>query len=121
MKEELNALEQTVLNDYKYGFVTDIDTDIVPKGINETVIRLISTKKNEPEWMLDWRLKAYTQWQKMEEPKWPNVTYPPINYQDIIYYAAPKQKEQLKGLDEVDPELRRTFEKLGISLDEQKR
>jgi Fe-S cluster assembly protein SufB len=121
MKEELNALEQTVLNDYKYGFVTDIDTDIVPKGINETVIRLISTKKNEPGWMLDWRLKAYTQWQKMEEPKWPNVTYPPINYQDIIYYAAPKQKEQLKGLDELDPELRRTFEKLGISLDEQKR
>jgi Fe-S cluster assembly protein SufB len=121
MKEELNALEQTVLNDYKYGFVTDIDTDIVPKGINETVIRLISAKKNEPGWMLDWRLKAYTQWQKMEEPKWPNVTYPPINYQDIIYYAAPKQKEQLKGLDELDPELRRTFEKLGISLDEQKR
>ncbi|MDB5285249.1 MAG: Fe-S cluster assembly protein SufB [Mucilaginibacter sp.] len=121
MKEELNTLEQTVSSDYKYGFVTDIDTDIVPKGINETVIRLISAKKNEPGWMLDWRLKAYTQWQKMEEPKWPNVTYPPINYQDIIYYAAPKQKEQLKGLDELDPELRRTFEKLGISLDEQKR
>jgi Fe-S cluster assembly protein SufB len=121
MKEELNTLEQTVLNDYKYGFVTDIDTDVVPKGINETVIRLISAKKNEPGWMLDWRLKAYAQWQKMEEPKWPNVTYPPINYQDIIYYAAPKQKEQLKGLDELDPELRRTFEKLGISLDEQKR
>jgi Fe-S cluster assembly protein SufB len=121
MKEELNTLEQTVSSDYKYGFVTDIDTDVVPKGINETVIRLISAKKNEPGWMLDWRLKAYTQWQKMEEPKWPNVTYPPINYQDIIYYAAPKQKEQLKGLDELDPELRRTFEKLGISLDEQKR
>jgi Fe-S cluster assembly protein SufB len=121
MKEELNTLEQTVSSDYKYGFVTDIDTDIVPKGIDETVIRLISAKKNEPGWMLDWRLKAYTQWQKMEEPKWPNVTYPPINYQDIIYYAAPKQKEQLKGLDELDPELRRTFEKLGISLDEQKR
>ncbi|MDB5024195.1 MAG: Fe-S cluster assembly protein SufB [Mucilaginibacter sp.] len=121
MKEELNTLEQTVLNDYKYGFVTDIDTDIVPKGINETLIRLIWAKKNEPDWMLDWRLKAYTQWQKMEEPKWPNVTYPAINYQDIIYYAAPKQKGQLKGLDELDPELRRTFEKLGISLDEQKR
>jgi Fe-S cluster assembly protein SufB len=121
MKEELNTLEQTVQNDYKYGFVTDIDTDIVPKGINESVIRLISTKKNEPDWMLEWRLKAYAQWLKMEEPKWPNVTYPPINYQDIIYYAAPKQKPQLNGLDEIDPELRRTFEKLGISLDEQKR
>jgi Fe-S cluster assembly protein SufB len=121
MKEELNTLEQTVLNDYKYGFVTDIDTDTAPKGINETVIRLISAKKNEPGWMLDWRLKAYAQWLKMEEPKWPNVTYPPINYQDIIYYAAPKQKPQLNGLDEIDPELRRTFEKLGISLDEQKR
>jgi Fe-S cluster assembly protein SufB len=121
MKEELNTLEQTVSNDYKYGFVTDIDTDIVPKGINESVIRLISTKKNEPDWMLEWRLKAYAQWLKMEEPKWPNVTYPPINYQDIIYYAAPRQKPQLNGLDEIDPELRRTFEKLGISLDEQKR
>lgn len=121
MKEELNTLEQTVQNEYKYGFVTDIDTDIVPKGINEAVIRLISSKKNEPAWMLDWRLKAYTQWLKMEEPKWPNVTYPPINYQDIIYYAAPRQKEKINGLDEIDPELRRTFEKLGISLDEQKR
>ncbi|MDB5000378.1 MAG: Fe-S cluster assembly protein SufB [Mucilaginibacter sp.] len=121
MKEELNTLQQTVSSDYKYGFVTDIDTDIVPKGIDETIIRLISAKKNEPEWMLDWRLKAYTQWQKMEEPKWPNVTYPPINYQDIIYYAAPRQKEKLNNLDEIDPELLRTFEKLGISIDEQKR
>jgi Fe-S cluster assembly protein SufB len=121
MKEELNTLEQTVSSDYKYGFVTDIDTDIIPKGIDETIIRLISAKKNEPEWMLDWRLKAYTQWQKMEEPKWPNVTYPPINYQDIIYYAAPRQKEKLNNLDEIDPELLRTFEKLGISIDEQKR
>jgi Fe-S cluster assembly protein SufB len=121
MKEELNTLEQTVSSDYKYGFVTDIDTDIVPKGIDETVIRLISAKKNEPGWMLDWRLKAYAHWLKMEEPKWPNVTYPPINYQDIIYYAAPRQKEKLNSLDEIDPELLRTFEKLGISLDEQKR
>jgi Fe-S cluster assembly protein SufB len=121
MKEELNTLEQTVSSDYKYGFVTDIDTDIVPKGIDETVIRLISAKKNEPSWMLDWRLKAYAHWLKMEEPKWPNVTYPPINYQDIIYYAAPRQKEKLNSLDEIDPELLRTFEKLGISLDEQKR
>jgi Fe-S cluster assembly protein SufB len=121
MKEELSTIEQTVLNDYKYGFVTDIDTDIVPKGINESVIRLISSKKNEPGWMLEWRLKAYAQWLKMEEPKWPNVTYPPINYQDIIYYAAPRQKKRLNDVDEIDPELRRTFEKLGISLDEQKR
>jgi Fe-S cluster assembly protein SufB len=121
MKEELNTLEQTVSSDYKYGFVTDIDTDVVPKGIDETVIRLISAKKNEPDWMLDWRLKAYAHWLKMEEPKWPNVTYPPINYQDIIYYAAPRQKEKLNNLDEIDPELLRTFEKLGISLDEQKR
>ena len=121
MKDELNALEQTVSSDYKYGFVTDIDTDIVPKGIDETIIRLISAKKNEPEWMLEWRLKAYTYWLKMEEPKWPNVTYPPINYQDIIYYAAPRQKEKLNNLNQIDPELLRTFEKLGISLNEQKR
>jgi len=121
MKEDLNLLEQAAQNDYKYGFVTNIDTDTIPKGLNEAVIELISKKKNEPEWMLKWRLKAYAHWLKMEEPTWPNVKYPPINYQDIIYYAAPKKKEQLNSLDEVDPELLRTFEKLGISLDEQKR
>lgn len=121
MNEDLNMLEQTALNDYKYGFVTDIDTDVIPKGLNEAVVELISKKKNEPEWMLNWRLKAYAHWLKLEEPKWPNVKYPPINYQDIIYYAAPKKKEQLNSLDEVDPELLRTFEKLGISLNEQKR
>jgi Fe-S cluster assembly protein SufB len=121
MNEDLNMLEQTALNDYKYGFVTDIDTDIIPKGLSEAVVELISKKKNEPEWMLNWRLKAYAHWLKLEEPKWPNVKYPPINYQDIIYYAAPKKKEQLNSLDEVDPELLRTFEKLGISLNEQKR
>src|ERR1039457_1428260 len=90
MKEQIDILEQTVSSDYKYGFVTDIDTDIVPKGLNEDVIRLISSKKNEPKWLLDWRLKAYAHWLKMEEPSWPNVHYPPINYQDIIYYAAPR-------------------------------
>src|SRR5664279_5740540 len=90
MKDELDVLEQTVASDYKYGFVTEIDTDIVSKGLSEDVIRLISLKKNEPEWMLKWRLKAYTHWLKMEEPAWPNVHYPRINYQDIIYYAAPK-------------------------------
>ncbi|WP_316835092.1 Fe-S cluster assembly protein SufB [Pedobacter nutrimenti] len=121
MKEDLNLLEQAAHNDYKYGFVTNIDTDTIPKGLSEAVIELISKKKNEPEWMLKWRLKAYAYWLKMVEPTWPNVKYPPINYQDIIYYAAPKKKEQLNSLDEVDPELLRTFEKLGISLDEQKR
>ncbi|WP_316818502.1 Fe-S cluster assembly protein SufB [Pedobacter nyackensis] len=121
MKEKQETLEQAVLNEYKYGFVTDIDTDTIPKGLNEEVIKLISNKKNEPEWMLDWRLKAYNHWLKLEEPTWPNVKYPKINYQDIIYYAAPKPKKQLNSLDEVDPELLSTFEKLGISISEQKR
>ena len=121
MKEERDVLEKTVASDYKYGFVTEIDTDVVAKGLSEETIRIISTKKNEPEWMLNWRLKAYAHWLKMEEPKWPNVHYPPINYQDIIYYAAPKKKQALNGLDEVDPELLKTFEKLGISINEQKR
>jgi Fe-S cluster assembly protein SufB len=121
MKEELDVLEETVARDYKYGFVTDIDTDVIPKGLNEDIIRIISKKKNEPDWMLNWRLKAYNHWLKMEEPKWPNVKYPPINYQDIIYYAAPKKKVKVNGLEEVDPELLKTFDKLGISLNEQKR
>jgi len=121
MEEEMKMLEETVASDYKYGFVTDIDTDVIPKGLNEDVIRLISMKKNEPAWMLEWRLKAFKNWLKMEEPKWPNVKYPPINYQDVIYYAAPKKKPKLGSLDEVDPELLKTFEKLGISLGEQKR
>jgi len=121
MEEELKMLEETVASDYKYGFVTDIDTDIIPKGLSEDVIRLISAKKNEPEWMLEWRLKAYHHWLKQEEPTWPNVHYPKINYQDVIYYAAPKKNPKLGSLDEVDPELLKTFEKLGISLGEQKR
>ncbi|WP_316840128.1 Fe-S cluster assembly protein SufB [Pedobacter gandavensis] len=121
MNEDLDMLEQSALNDYKYGFVTNIDTDTIPKGLNEGIIELISKKKNEPEWMLAWRLKAYAYWLKLVEPTWANIKHPPINYQDIIYYAAPKQKEQLNSLDEVDPELLRTFEKLGISLNEQKR
>ena len=120
--EGLDILEQTVQSEYKYGFVTNIESESAPKGLNEDTIRFISAKKNEPEWMLDWRLKAYRQWLKMIEPHhWANLKYPPINYQNIIYYSAPKQKEKLKNLDEIDPELRRTFEKLGISLDEQKR
>src|SRR6059058_4125970 len=118
----MTSIEAHVQQPYKYGFVTDIESEVVPAGLNEDVIRLISAKKGEPDWLLEWRLKAYRHWQKMEEPRWwPNLRIAPINYQDIIYYSAPKPKEQLKSLDEVDPELRRTFEKLGISLEEQKR
>src|SRR5947208_12761120 len=115
------GIEAQVLQPYKYGFVTDIEADRVPPGLDEDVIRLISEKKGEPEWMLEWRLKAFRHWLTMKEPTWANVTYGPIDYQAISYYSAPKQKKQLQSLDEVDPELRRTFEKLGISLDEQKR
>ena len=121
MKEEMDVLEQTVTSEYKYGFVTDIETDKVAKGLSEDTIRLISSKKNEPEWMLNWRLKAYTHWLKMEEPEWANVHYPKIDFQDIIFYAAPKTKKSLNGLNEVDPELLKTFDKLGISISEQKR
>ncbi len=117
----MKVLEDHTRSDYKYGFSSDIDTDVIPRGLNEDVIRLISAKKNEPEFMLEWRLKAFRHWQNMTEPHWPNVTYPPINYQDVIYYAAPKQKAQLETLDEVDPELLKTFARLGISLEEQKR
>lgn len=113
---------QTLVNQpYKYGFVTNIETDTIPKGLNEDVIRLISAKKNEPEFMLEFRLRAYRQWLKMTEPTWPHVTYPRINYQDIIYYSAPKQKKKLNSIEEVDPTLLETFEKLGIPLSEQKR
>ncbi|MEO7314664.1 MAG: Fe-S cluster assembly protein SufB [Ginsengibacter sp.] len=121
MEEELKMLEETVSKEYEFGFVTNIETDVINKGIDEDVIRLISSKKNEPEWMLEWRLKAYHIWKSMEEPTWPNVKYPKINYQDIIYYAAPRVTPKLGSLDEVDPELLKTFEKLGISLNEQKR
>ena len=121
MNDGLSTIERTVSSDYKYGFVTDIEADEAPKGLSEGIVRFISAKKNEPAWMLEWRLKAYRHWLKMEEPKWANVKFGPINYQDIIYYSAPKQKVNAQNLDEIDPELRRTFEKLGISLDEQKR
>ncbi len=119
--DEMDFIEQTVQNEYKYGFVTDIEADEAPKGLSEDTIRFISAKKNEPEWMLEWRLKAYRQWLKMEEPNWANISYPKIDYQDVIYYSAPKQKVAPGSLDEIDPELRKTFDKLGISLDEQKR
>ncbi len=115
-------LEGLVNQDYKWGFVTDIAADTVPPGLSEEVIRLISAKKNEPEWMLEWRLKAYRYWLEMKEPTWPNVKYPPIDYQAISYYSAPKQKaDQPKSLEEVDPELLRTYEKLGIPLQEQEK
>lgn len=119
----MSASVKTLVNQpYKYGFVTDIESDTIARGLNEDVIRLISAKKNEPEFMLNFRLKAYQQWQKMTEPKWPHVNYPPIDYQQIIYYSAPKQKkEKLNSLDQVDPTLLETFEKLGIPLSEQKR
>jgi Fe-S cluster assembly protein SufB len=115
------TLEEYTNSDYKYGFTSNIDTELIPKGLNEDTIRLISYKKEEPQWMLDWRLEAFRHWETLTEPKWPNVKYPPVNYQDIIYYAAPKQKKVLNSLDEVDPELLQTFEKLGISIGEQKR
>jgi Fe-S cluster assembly protein SufB len=120
-EENDDILEQITSSEYKYGFVTDIEADEAPKGLSEDTVRFISAKKNEPAWMLAYRLKAYKHWLTMEEPKWPNVEYPPINYQDIIYYSAPKQKIAPDSLDDIDPELRKTFEKLGISLNEQKR
>jgi len=107
--------------EYQYGFVTDLDTDVVPPGLSEDVITLISTKKNEPEWLLEWRLRSYRYWLTLTEPTWQNVRYGPIDYQDISYYAAPKPKAALASLDEVDPELRAMFDKLGISLAEQER
>ncbi len=121
MSTETNTIEELANKEYKYGFVTDIDADVAPRGLNKDIIRFISRKKNEPDWLLEWRLKAFRHWLTMEEPTWPNVHYPKIDYQDIIYYSAPKQKKELKSLDEVDPELLRTYEKLGISLREQER
>jgi Fe-S cluster assembly protein SufB len=116
-----SPVQNLVNQPYKYGFVTDIESDVIPRGLSEDVVRLISAKKEEPEWMLDFRLRAYRTWLKMTEPTWAHVQYPPIDYQNIIYYSAPKVSEKKKSLDEVDPELLDTFEKLGISLSEQKR
>src|SRR5262245_44470334 len=115
-------IKELANQEYKWGFVTNLESDTVPKGLNEDVIRLISAKKQEPAFLLEWRLKAYRRWLMMEEPKWPNVHYPPIDYQDIIYYSAPKPKGAgPKSLEEVDPEMRQMFDKLGISLAEQER
>lgn len=121
MQEQEDILDKHINAEYKYGFETIIENDTAPKGLSEDIVRFISAKKNEPEWMLNWRLDAFRKWQTMPMPKWQNVTFPEINYQDIIYYAAPKQKISPNSLDEVDPELLATFEKLGISLNEQKR
>jgi len=116
-----STIEQIASQEYKYGFITDIEADQAPPGLNEDIIRLISAKKNEPQWMLDFRLKAFRHWLTMKEPTWANIKYGPIDYQATSYYSAPKQKKKLNSLDEVDPELRATFAKLGISLEEQKR
>jgi len=122
MPGALNSVHALVNQEYKYGFVTELDVDTVPPGLDEGVIRHISARKKEPQFMLDWRLRAYRQWRKMKEPTWQNLSYPPIDYESIVYYSAPKKKGSgPRSLDEVDPEVLRTFEKLGISLDEQER
>ena len=121
MSEDLKILDEVTGGEYKWGFVSDFESDNAPKGLSEDIVRFISKKKNEPQWMLDWRLKAYRHWLTMEEPTWPNVHYPKIDFNEIIYYSAPKAKPQLNSLDELDPEIKATFDKLGISLEEQKR
>src|SRR5690606_7463309 len=116
------TLERLARSDYEWGFTTDVEQDVIEPGLSEDVIRTISAKKGEPDWLLEWRPGAYRRWLTMEEPHhWARVSYPPIDYQAIRYYAAPKRKKQLESLDELDPEIRRTYEKLGIPLDEQKR
>ncbi len=116
-----SAIESLVNKEYAYGFVTDVETDTIPRGLSEDVVRIISAKKNEPEFMLEWRLKAYRRWLTMKEPHWANLNYNPVDYQNIIYYSAPKSIKPLQSLDEVDPELLRVYDKLGISLSEQKK
>ena len=121
MTTATSTIEELANQEYKYGFVTELETDSAPRGLSEDTVRLISAKKNEPEFMLEWRLKAFRHWLTMDEPTWQNVHHPRIDYQDIIYYSAPKsQKPGLASLDEVDPEVLRMYEKLGISLTEQK-
>src|SRR6266852_544981 len=122
MTTATSTIQELANREYKHGFVTEIEADTVPRGLSEDIIRTISAKKGEPKFMLEWRLKAYRHWLTMTEPRWwPNLRIAPIDYQDVVYYSAPKPKKTLDSLDEVDPEMRRTFEKLGISLDEQKR
>jgi len=120
VSDDMKVLDDLTSSEYKWGFVTEIESETAQKGLNEEIVRFISKKKEEPEWMAEWRLKAFRYWQKMIEPHWPNVEYQPIDYQNISYYSAPKQKPKLNSLDEVDPELLKTFEKLGIPIEEQK-
>ena len=120
-KEEIDILEEVTSSEYKYGFHNDFEADEIPAGLNENVVRQLSAKKNEPEWMLQLRLNAYAMWLEMKEPKWANVNYKPVDYQSIKYYSAPKAAKVVESMDDIDPELRATFEKLGISLKEQKR
>jgi Fe-S cluster assembly protein SufB len=120
MSDEDKIIEEATTGDYKYGFVTDIESDLAKVGLTEDTVRFISAKKDEPEWLLDWRLKAFRMWEKMEEPDWAHVSYPKPNFQDIIYYAAPKPKKEYESLDQVDPEILKTFEKLGVPINEQK-
>ena len=118
-QETVDRVRSIDVDAYKYGFVTPIESDLAPKGLSEATIRFISRKKDEPEWLLEWRLEAFRRWQTMEEPKWARVSYPPIDYQDIYYFAAPKSAPAPRSLDEVDPELLCTYAKLGIPLVEQ--
>ena len=120
MQDSNNILKEVTAGEYKYGFVSNIETETIHRGLDEETVRIISAKKNEPEWLLEFRLKAYRHWLTMEQPDWAHLNIPPIDYQDIIYYAAPKAKDKPKSLDEVDPELLKTFDKLGIPLEEQK-
>ena len=117
-EKDKELIENIEKQEYKYGFTSDIETETIPRGLNEEVVRLISTKKGEPEWMTERRLKAYRHWLNMVPPTWAHLTIPPIDFQDVIYYAAPKPSKKLASMDEVDPELKRTFDKLGIPLEE---
>jgi Fe-S cluster assembly protein SufB len=120
--EPIDPIQERISKEYEWGFVTDIGEDKIPKGLDEDVVRVNSARKGEPEWLLEWRLRAFRAWQKMDEPAWPNVHYPKIDFQDIHYYSSPKSAEDgPKSMDEVDPEIRRTFDKLGIPLVEQMR
>src|SRR6266478_5587616 len=117
--QTVDQVRRIDVDQYKYGFVTDIESDKAPKGLSEDIVRFISAKKNEPEWMLAWRLDAYSRWLTMREPRWARVSYGPIDYQNLYYYSAPKKKEGPKSLDEIDPEILETYRKLGIPLREQ--
>ena len=119
VQETVERVRSIDVDQYKYGFVTDIESDKAPKGLDESTVRFISAKKNEPEWMLEWRLEAFRRWKTMSEPTWARVKYSPIPYQELYYYSAPKKKEGVKSLDEIDPEILKTYEKLGIPLREQ--